>query len=304
MTTFTPAVPVASPQNPGDGSALDRVRLAPLMGRTAGRPEVTIGVIDGPVDLEHPDLEQRSIRALAGRPPSCSGEDVACIHGTFVAGILAARRGTAAPAICPACTLALRPIFGASRTRGVPSATPPELAAAIRECIESGARIVNVSAALTSTRGDEQGVLAQALDLAVRRGALVVVAAGNQATLASSILTRHPWALPVVACAVSGRPVASATLSRSTGTHGLCAPGDVISLAPGGGRRRLVGSSAAAPFVTGAAALIWSQYPGAHVSEIRLALTGGGRRSSVVPPLLDAWSAYCELTRKRGDSRA
>src|SRR5919106_1255000 len=205
--TFTPAVPVASPQNRGDSSALDRVRLAPLMSRTAGRPEVTIGVIDGPVDLEHPDLEQRSIRALAGRPSSCSGEDVACIHG-----------------------------------------------------------------------------------------ALVVVAAGDQATLASSILTRHPWALPVVACAVSGRPVASATLSRSTGTHGLCAPGDVISLAPGGGRRRLVGSSAAAPFVTGAAALIWSQYPGAHVSEIRLALTGGGRRSSVVPPLLDAWSAYCELT--------
>ena len=175
----------------------------------------------------------------------------------------------------------------------MPAATPRELAAAIRECIDVGARIVNISAALTTTRGDERGLLAQALDLAARRGVIVVVAAGNQATVAGSVLTRHRWVLPVAACSASGRPVASATLSASIGARGLCAPGDdVTSLAPGGGLRRLGGSSTAAPFVTGAAALIWSEHPKAHAAAIRFALTAGGRRPSVVPPLLDAWSAY------------
>lgn len=293
MTAIPPALAVASPHDSGDGSALDRVRLAPLMERTAGRPEVVIGLIDGPVALDHPDLERRSIRAVRGRPASCSTEDASCAHGTFVAGILAARRGTAAPAICPGCTLALRPIFGALRAQAVPVAPPRELAAAIRECIAAGARIVNISATLTTTRGDERGLLAQALDLAARRGVLVVVAAGNQATVAGSVLSRHRWALPVVACSASGHPVASATLGMSIGARGLCAPGeDVVSLAPGGGQRRLGGSSTAAPVVTGAAALIWSEHPEAHAAEIRSALTGGARRASVVPPLLDAWSAY------------
>ena len=72
------------------------------------------------------------------------------MHGTFVAGILCAKRGSAAPAICPACTLLTRPIFSetTSANEPIPSATPEELAAAIIECIDAGARLVNVSAAL------------------------------------------------------------------------------------------------------------------------------------------------------------
>ncbi len=177
----------------------------------------------------------------------------------------------------------------------MPSASHGELAAAMLECIEHGARILNVSAALTEARAREQGELAQVLDLAARRGVLVVVAAGNQRVIGGSTLTRHGWVLPVVAYARSGRPAEGATLGGSIGRRGLGAPGEeVTSLAPGGGRVQLGGSSAAAPFVTGAAALIWSELPGVSGPELRLALmTGvGRRRRSVVPPLLDAWSAY------------
>ena len=35
----------------------------------------------------------------------------ACVHGTFVAGILSAKRGSAAPAVCPDCTLLVNPVF-------------------------------------------------------------------------------------------------------------------------------------------------------------------------------------------------
>jgi hypothetical protein len=37
--------------------ALELVKLSPLMARTTGRPEVTVGLIDGPVAIGHPDFE-------------------------------------------------------------------------------------------------------------------------------------------------------------------------------------------------------------------------------------------------------
>lgn len=284
---------------------LEQVRLAPLMELTTGSPQVVVGVIDGPV-ADHPDLAEDRIRALPGRPATCTGHDAACVHGTAVAGILAGRRGTVAPAICPGCTLLLRPILGVRRlgSGGMPGATQHELATAMLECIEGGARILNVSAALTelSAHG-ERGQLAQVLDLAASRGVVVVVAAGNQGVLTGSGLTRHPWALPVIACARSGRPLESATLGGSIGRRGLGAPGEqVTSLAPGGGSQEFGGSSAAAPFVTGAAALIWSRFPRVSGAEIRFVLTSGAgrRRRGVVPPLLDAWEAYQTLAARAG----
>src|SRR5215469_15855127 len=109
-------------------SLLDLVRLPALMERTEGRPEIAVASVDGPVALNHPDLAGAHIRGLPGNPKrACSISDsVACMHGTFVAGILAARRGSVAPAICPGCTLFLRPIFAEALNGNmqIPSATP------------------------------------------------------------------------------------------------------------------------------------------------------------------------------------
>ena len=40
-----------------------------------------------------------------------NANSIACRHGTFVAGILCAKRGLSAPAICPDCEIILNPIF-------------------------------------------------------------------------------------------------------------------------------------------------------------------------------------------------
>jgi hypothetical protein len=45
---------------------LDLVRLTPLMDRTNGRPDVTIGLIDGPVAMNHPELASQHIREIPG----------------------------------------------------------------------------------------------------------------------------------------------------------------------------------------------------------------------------------------------
>src|SRR5262245_31620517 len=130
---------------------LDLVKLTGLMERTAGSPEVKIGLIDGPVVTQHPDLAGEHLRTFPGDNVTCTQADsAACMHGTFVAGILSAKRTSPAPAICPNCTLLIRPIFAETTAANgeMPSALPEELAQAIVDCIDAGARVLKISDAL------------------------------------------------------------------------------------------------------------------------------------------------------------
>ena len=217
--------------------------------------------------------------------------DTTCMHGTFIAGILSGKRNSPAPAICPDCTFLIRPIF-AETTSGrehMPSATPLELAAAIVDCIDAGAQVINLSLALAHPSSKGEQALEQALNHAMRRGTIVVVAAGNQSTLGSSTITRHPWVIPVVACDLKGRPMNESNLGSSIGRRGLSAPGDsVTSLGSEGQFLTLGGTSVAVPFVTGTAALVWSEFPRATGPQVKRAITNTTttlRRISVVPPL-------------------
>ena len=288
-----------------DHDPLDVVKLRSLMDRTSGRAEVKVGVIDGPVIVDHPDLESARIEEwpAAVRAESAPSDRDARVHGTFVTGILAARRGSHAPAICPGCTILVHPIFGGSSsgTKARPSATPQVLATTIRDCVDAGARVVNLSLALEGGSAGGNAQLMEALRYAARRGVLVVAAAGNEGTLRSSTITGHPWVISVAACDGRGRPLSISNLGRSIGSRGVAAPGDAItSLGPEGRPLSLGGTSAAAPFVTGAIALLASEFPMASPAEIRLAVTraSAARCHAVVPPLLDAEAAYQMLARR------
>ncbi|MFF0390719.1 S8 family serine peptidase [Kitasatospora sp. NPDC004615] len=139
--------------------------------------------------------------------------------------------------------------------------------------------------------------LTAALDHAAAHDVLTVVAAGNQGRLGSSVLTRHHWTIPVVAYDTRNRPMDLSDLGSSIGTHGLGAPGRaVVHLNPGERPLALAGTSVAVPFVTGTLALLLSCFPRATPSEVRAAALHGVRRS-VVPPLLNAWTAYERLRR-------
>jgi subtilisin family serine protease len=269
------------------------------MDRTIGRPEIRVGLIDGPLLVAHSDLATENIQEVPGnlQGTCASAKSAACLHGTFVAGMLVARRGSTAPAICPGCTLLVRPIFSESSLAngGMPSATPEELAQAIADCTNAGARVLNLSAALAqpSSKGERQ--LEQALDYAAAREVISVAAAGNQGTLGSSAITRHPSVIPVAACDSQGRPLRESNLGSSIGKRGLMAVGEgITSLGTNGKSQTLGGTSAAAPFVTGTIALLWSEFPHARASQIKLAVTQTGlvRRRAIAPPLLDAWAAY------------
>jgi subtilisin family serine protease len=297
----------ASTREPRAAHPLELVNLRPLMELTQGNPEVVVALLDGPVLATHPDLSERTARALVvngeGEAP-CRGP--ACTHGTFIAGILSARRGSDAPAICPECTLMVRPIFSDAETASAlqPSALPQQLAAAIAAAVDAGARILNLSAALLHLPSAvEERALTAALDYAARRGAIVVAAAGNQRQVGTTTITRHPAVLPVSACDRHGRPLPHSNLGHSTALHGVTAPGTGIrSLSANGGVAAAGGTSVAAPFVAGALALVWSEFPRATADDLRMALVRahGNRRRTVVPPLLNAMAVYEAMMSRPG----
>lgn len=293
-------ISVDEPPGPANVLACDLVGLGPLIAGGAGRPEVIVGLIDGPVAADHPDLAGESIRALPGGHVSCAlTGGAACFHGTFVAGILSARRGSGAPALCPGCTLVVRPIFAeAPSIDRLPAASPQDLAAAVLECIDAGARVLNLSVTLARASARDEHTIQTVLDHACRRGVAVVAAAGNESAIGGSVITRHPWIVPVIGYSLRGRPLAQSNLGAVIGRQGLGAPGhNVTSLCASGGTCTSSGTSVAAPFVAGAFALLLSAFPRATASEVRAALSRSGpaRRRTVVPPLLDARAAYRAL---------
>lgn len=282
---------------------LELVKLTQLMELTSGRPEIVIGLIDGPVAVNHPQLGGENIRVLPGEVSgSCTtANSIACVHGTFVAGILSANRSSPAPAICPNCTLLVRPIFlESAQVDQMPKANPEELAAAIIDIVRAGAHVINLSAALTQSSPRDEHALEEALDLAAMHRVIIVVAAGNQGMIGSTVITRHPWVIPVVGCDQRGYLLSYSNLGHSIGRQGLSAPGDnIVSLGADGNSLTLSGTSAAAPFVTGAIALLYSIFPKSMAGEIKSSVLRAGsiRRVSVIPPLLDAWNTYQNLAQ-------
>ncbi|MFD8394771.1 S8 family serine peptidase [Streptomyces sp. NPDC059680] len=264
-----------------------------LVQRSIGSPDVVVAVIDGPVSA-HPDLSAPATLRTDVNDPSADACDTA--HGTFIAGILAASRESAAPGLCPGCSLLSSPVLTANAAAsGRMSTSPARLAAAITQCVNAGARLINLSVATTGTAQRSREELRLALSFAASRQCLVVAAAGNNGTLFSNVITQHPWVLPVSALGNDGRPLRRANLGASIGSRGVAAPGEgVMSLAPGGGYAIGSGTSAAAAIVTGTLALLWSAVPGATAPSLRDAIVRGARRlgpASVVPPSMHGLSA-------------
>jgi len=267
------------------------------MEETTGRPEIVIGIIDGPVDSSHPDLQGVTLSDVSAgaRGSTCRISDsAACQHGTFVAGILGAQRGSSAPAISPSCSFIIRPIFSEVLSAQVyPEVSPAELASAVVDTVDAGARIVNMSLGLATTALVSCRELNQAVEHAFQKGTLLIVAAGNHGRIGPVPLFNHPWVVPVSACDEQGRLVVNSNTGISVGRRGLLAPGTaVLSTVGDSGYARMSGTSVAAPFVTGAAALLWSLFPRASAPEIRSALLlPGVPRKTIVPPLLNGVSS-------------
>ena len=105
---------------------LDLVRLTPLMDRTSGRPDVIIGLIDGPVVVGHPQPSRTS--AGSTRTGAVYGRAVRSFARHLRRGNSVGAAGIGRSGICPGCTVLVRSIFAETvATNGdMPSAKPEE----------------------------------------------------------------------------------------------------------------------------------------------------------------------------------
>jgi subtilisin family serine protease len=113
----------------------------------------------------------------------------------------------------------------------------------------------------------EDASLAAAAQYAQSRGALLVAAAGND----SSSQLDYPAALPAVV-SVGASNQADALYSFSNQGAAVAAPGENATTARGGGYQQLLGTSSAAPVVSGIAGLLFSLVPSATPAQVASAL--------------------------------
>jgi membrane-anchored mycosin MYCP len=184
-------------------------------------------------------------------------------HGTFVAGIIAARPvdGIGFAGVAPDAT-----ILPVRQTTSGVAGTADGMATAIRWAVDQRARVVNVSAAATFT----SPALQEAVDYATRHDVLIVAAASNDAERGNP--KTYPAAYPQVVGVGAVAPDGSrSAFSEVGGFVSVAAPGsDVLSVGPRG-RGHLVGNgtSFAAPFVAGVAALVRAYHPRLTAAQVK-----------------------------------
>lgn len=249
---------------------------------TTGSRDVVVAIIDTGIDHTHPELSGN----LWSGPGGVIGRDFidgdsepfdTAGHGTRIAGIIGARGNNnlgIAGISWDVSLMALR-AFGTDG-RG----TVANIVAAIDYAIANNARIINASYGESRFSRVER----DALQRAALEGILVVAAAcnsGADSDVPSQACYPASYDLPnVISVAATDRADALIPASNyGANTVHLGAPGEhILTTSPLNGRTVnnslvfVTGTSAAAAFVSGAAALLLAQNPGLDAELLRVAL--------------------------------
>ena len=281
-----------------------------------GQNNITIAILDSGVDLSHEDLRSKLVQGCdffnadndpnPGSPRTTQDQT----HGTHVAGIAAARGdngiGVAGVAYTGVKLLPVK-VFNDAGT----VATSAVVARAIRWAagleVEGVARNPNPAKVVNLSLGDKAGERIRALDEAIRdareAGAFVIVAAGND-TSDSGVAAgdkifapaNAPDALAVGSVDADYERSTFSSYSTSGRTVNLMAPGGSGSNSCGLVRSTVsdearddtygcqAGTSMAAPFVAGVAALLWSQHPDWSVDQVEQRLLDSTLRDASMNP--------------------
>lgn len=253
-----------------------------------GSPDVIIAILDTGIDYTHPDLAGKIWMnpgetengqdsdgngyvddvmgwnfAYGNNDPmdnhSQDGLDIR--HGTFTAGIAGAETdnywGMAGVSWGS-------PLMALKVMKDDGTGLEDDAAEAVIYAVDNGAKIINMS--LT---GEDAPLLKDAVAYAWANGALVVAASGNAGISTPTFPASYPNVLAVGATNEYDQRCTAADWGSGGSNYGdyldVMAPGNNILSATNvldyQGYFVLPGTSAAAPFVAGVAALVWSQFP-------------------------------------------
>lgn len=229
----------------------------------AATQRVVVAVVDSGVDASQPDLQGRvqpGWNVIDGNANTSDDNG----HGTAVAGIIAAitGNGIGVASYCPRCLILPVKVLNAHAYGNT-----SDVAKGIVWAVDHGARVINVSISTLVDAPD----LRLAVSYAVAHGALVVASAGNFGGDARNFPAADPGAL-AVAAADENRKLFDWSASGSWVQ--LAAPGSNLTTGLDG-YVVLVGTSAAAPVVSGIAALALSVAPRESLDDLVAALEHG-----------------------------
>jgi type VII secretion-associated serine protease mycosin len=223
---------------------------------------VIVAVVDsgsGP----HPDLAENLLtgHSFFGSAESQDGTDIdAGGHGSHVAGIIAAaaNNGIGGSGVAPrAKILPIQVLDQAGQ------GDARDVAAGVRYAADNGAKVINLSLGGTT----ESSSLTQAIQYATDKGALVVAAAGNGGALDKP---KWPASLDLTIAVTAIDPLNAATPFDQRGDYiDVAAPGSNIVSTAKGDYVSLSGTSMAAGFVAGAAALLFAAEPRISNAQVR-----------------------------------
>jgi cyanobactin maturation PatA/PatG family protease len=235
---------------------MNHLALEPLWTKTAGSPQICVAVLDGLIDFQHPCFQGADLTQL---PTLVTGEanpnGGMSLHGTHVASRIFGQLGSPVRGIAPHCKGLSVPVF-ADEGRQL---SQLDLARAIEQAVNAGAHIINISGGQLTDEGEAEGLLKRAVQLCQDSNVLIVAAVGNDGCACLHVPASLPAVLAVGAMDDRGQPIAFSNWGGTYQTQGILAPGEkILGAQPGGGTTRLSGTSFAAPFVTGVAALLLS----------------------------------------------
>jgi subtilisin family serine protease len=217
---------------------------------TRGSEKVVVAVLDTGVDGSHPDLAGALVPGFDFVNLDADASDDNG-HGTATAGVVAARgdNRTGLAGACWSCVVLPVKVLAADGTGNTAT-----IAAGVVWATDRGAKVINLSLGAPGTTD----VLSEAVRYAVGRGVVLVAAAGNSGTAIPFYPAAEPSVLAVAATNENDRLY---TWSNHGAWVQVAAPGCNVAPWPGAAYVELCGTSAAAPLVSGLAALIRAQRP-------------------------------------------
>ncbi|NHC42788.1 S8 family serine peptidase [Bacillus sp. MM2020_1] len=234
---------------------LKKIQMPKAWAKTKGSSNITVAVIDGGVQKDHPELRGKIVspyNTLTGNANYTPDE-----HATHVAGIIAAsfnKRGIAG--IAPNVKIMPINVFDSQ------GASIYNVALALKYAADHHADVVNMSLGSESY----SYLLDYYASYARSKGVVLVAAAGNSDTY----IPMYPAALPgVISVSATDSNDRITSFSNYGGSIDLAAPGQSIySTISGSSYQYMNGTSMAAPVVTGVAALVRSKNPFLTPSQV------------------------------------
>ena len=234
-------------------------------------PGVPISIVDSGLDMTNTEFATRPDVTLLDTQPAISWDVSELYHGTEVASVAAApENGYGTVGIYP--TAALRMYALAAVAEGP---TTADIVRGITTASSIGRTVINLSLAGPGFSESEY----EAVMSAVKRGALVVAAAGND--YARGNPRDYPGAYPhVLTAAATGKTDQPSSFSSENAAVDLAAPGESIAVPHPTDptlSRAVSGTSFSSPIVAAAAAWLWTVRPDLDAGQVAEVLRESAR---------------------------